>query len=325
MERDYVNLFKKPGGIAEGVLGVVLDNTPSTREHLKTVDLMNDSSTKLVLIKATNELDVAAEEIINSFNNDASTNYKIEKVYGSDHGTGKFYTAVEFVPNVETIKLFIQRNSPDDFANKIDPYSLAKSAVISLLTDNIDMHYENALVKNVGGKNHVVLIDPMIKIGAFANTRKDFIGSVANGNWQKAKNLLINSNPKDWTIIKSTGKKITRPIMRFGNKEAVSIAIGRLREKDLINIIKELTVDSKINKITLNAQNHAVNKDKMKELANNVMNNFQDLKQSYQNLDRKDKPKSLISLRSIEKFSTRVKEFLTRVVRGQSLRKKRTK
>ena len=63
----------------------------------------------------------------------------------------------------------------------------------------------------------------------------------------------------------------------------------------------------------------------MKELANNVMNNFQDLKQSYQNLDRKDKPKSLISLRSIEKFSTRVKEFLTRVVRGQSLRKKRTK
>ena len=192
---NYAPLFEKKSGRSDRILGVVLDNSPLTKEEVLSTDFMNDSSTKIALVKKTDELDVAEEEIINIFNDDVRTNYKIEKVYANDHENGKFYTAIEFVPNVETVRVF-KRKSLDYLEDNIDPYSLGKSAVISLLTDNIDMHYHNALVKNVDGKNEVVLIDPIIAINSFENTRYDFISAIQNKDFKKAKDLLINITKK---------------------------------------------------------------------------------------------------------------------------------
>ena len=60
----------------------------------------------------------------------------------------------------------------------------------------------------------------------------------------------------------------------------------------MINIIKELTLDNKIekiNEITVNGTEYAFDKGKMTELGNNVIKNFKDLQVTYQNLVREDK------------------------------------
>ena len=255
---------------------------------------MNDSSTQLILVKEADEVNVVAEEIINVFNNNTQTKYEIKKFSAQEKNKHKFHLVVKFVPNVITAKEFIEKNDKNSLSNKIDPKSLIKYAIISLLIDNTDMHRENLLVKNIDGQNQLILIDPVIDVDTFKFSREDFLNAIKMKDFTKAKNVLVNGNVKDR---KSTDKNAKNPkfveLIRLNHIISANVdpniknltlnLANKLTEQEFTEIIEELTDKDHINKIKeiiLNGRTYSQSKELMNKMTENIEKNFSDLRQT---------------------------------------------